>query len=228
MDNSFRKIGFWDNNIINIHKKIVNITDVFSNNTQNKSNLDINSTKRPYPAEKIKESNLTTSEIKTSSQMMRVNYSGEVCAQALYFGQALTARDKSKKQFLLDAAREEKDHLDWCKLRLTELNSHTSILNPIWFLGSVIIGAFAGICGDKWSLGFLAETEFQVTSHLEKHLNNISTNDKKSIAIIEQMREDELKHATSAIDIGAQTLPYAVKDIMRYTAKVMTFTATYI
>lgn len=183
---------------------------------------------RVNPSNKIIQSNLQAKEAKLSSQMMRVNYTGEVCAQALYIGQALAAKCKNKRDFLLHAASEEKDHLVWCKERLQELNSHTSYLNPIWFLGSIGIGAFAGFCGDKWSMGFLAETEYQVTAHLQKHLKNISKNDKKSIAIIEQMCKDELEHATNAIDKGGVELPGFIKNLMKKTAMIMTFSATYI
>lgn len=183
---------------------------------------------RTNPASDVAEVTLTTTERNHSAGLMRVNHVGEVCAQALYRGQALTARLADTRQAMQQAALEEQDHLRWCEQRLQELNSHTSYLNPVWYLGAFTIGAVAGAVGDKWSLGFVAETEYQVVQHLEEHQQNISSNDKKSQAIIEQMRFDEKKHADMAIDAGAAELPAIIKRLMRLSAKVMTTTAYWI
>ena len=154
--------------------------------------------------------------------MMRVNHCGEVCAQALYQGQALTARSQEVRTSMDAAAREEIDHLEWCQQRLGELGSHTSYLNPLWYSGSLGLGLLAGLVGDKWSLGFLAETERQVVRHLEGHLDRLPEGDSKSRAIVEQMKQDEAKHATMALVEGAADLPPAIKVFMTLTAKVMT------
>lgn len=171
---------------------------------------------------------LTPSDQITSAALMRINHSGEVCAQALYLGQAFVVRDKKLAEQLNQAAEEEQNHLNWCRERLTELNSRPSLLNPVWSIGSFCIGALAGLAGDKISLGFLAETENQVTNHLEKHLSKISPDDKKSIAILEKMREDEKKHATHAIALGGVALPKSVCKIMAFCSKIMTTTTKYI
>jgi ubiquinone biosynthesis monooxygenase Coq7 len=170
---------------------------------------------------------LSAAEQAKSAALMRINHSGEVCAQALYLGQAFVARDKKLAKQLYQAADEEQTHLQWCKKRVAELNGKTSLLNPLWALGSFGIGVIAGLAGDKISLGFLAETENQVTHHLEKHLNNISPLDKKSIAILEKMREDEKKHATHAIAMGGVALPKPICKIMTLCSKIMTTTARY-
>mgnify|MGYP000234581100 FL=1 len=140
--------------------------------------------------------NLTEKERQQSIKMMRINHSGEICAQALYQGQALMARNIAQYNNLLQAAAEEATHLKWCKQRLQELNGRTSVLNPLWYAGSYAIGIAAGIAGDKISLGFLAETEYQVTAHIESHLRHLSPNDYKSRAVLRQMRDDdwELRH----------------------------------
>jgi len=185
-------------------------------------------TARENPAKYIKERELTQEQNRHSQGYMRVNHCGEVCAQALYQGQALTARNPSTQQQMQQAALEENDHLAWCESRLIELNSHTSYLNPLWYMGSLLIGITAGIAGDKWSLGFLAETERQVTAHLESHLHALPEDDKKSLSIVEQMASDEKQHAEAAIDAGAAELPDIIKKLMRITAKTMTVTAYYI
>lgn len=171
---------------------------------------------------------LTDTDKQGSIRMMRINHSGEVCAQALYQGQAMFARNKAQFNALMQAAEEENVHLGWCKQRLQELNARTSLLNPVWYAGSFAIGMAAGMAGDKYSLGFLAETEYQVTAHLDKHLAQMSTDDHKSRAILLQMREDELQHATNAVSAGAHELPGAIKTLMRYTAKILTVTAARI
>ncbi len=187
------------------------------------------SSERAHPAAMQPESTtLSDNERKLSAGLMRVNHSGEVCAQALYQGQALTAKSKHVKEQLQKSAEEENDHLAWCEQRLNELKSHTSYLNPLWYIGSFLIGAFAGVWGDRWSLGFIVATEQQVAEHLAKHLQKLPNNDIKSRLIIEQMQEDELHHASVAQSIGAAELPFFVKSLMRQTAKIMTQTAYWI
>lgn len=181
-----------------------------------------------YPASNLDHNDLNHKEHKETICMLRVNHTGEVCAQALYQGQAVFARNNAQYCNLMQAAIEEQDHLNWCARRLDELGGKTSLLNPFWFIGSFTIGAMASALGDKISLGFLAETEFQVTEHLNKHLNKISEHDLRSKAILERMRDDELKHATNAIHNGAADLPYFAKLIMRQCAKVMTTIAARI
>lgn len=159
-----------------------------------------------------------------SARLMRVNHSGEVCAQALYQGQALTARLDQVRERMEQAAREENDHLLWCEQRLQALGSHTSYFNPLFYLGSLALGAGAGLLGDKWSLGFVAETERQVVDHLEDHLQRMSPADKASRAILEQMQRDEAQHGSVAVEAGAAELPSPVKQLMRLMSKVMTHT----
>ena len=157
-----------------------------------------------------------------SAALMRVNHVGEVCAQALYQGQALTSRSDDVREKMQEAADEEIDHLNWCFERIEELDSHTSHLNPLWYAGSFAIGFGAGLAGDKWSLGFLAETERQVVAHLESHLDRLPTEDVLSRAIVSQMVIDETEHAQMAVDNGAAELPEPIKKIMQLSAKVMT------
>jgi len=171
---------------------------------------------------------LSAVEQTASAALMRINHSGEVCAQALYLGQAFVARDKKLALKLYEAAEEEQTHLKWCKQRLIELNAKPSLLNPVWAFGSFGIGLLAGLAGDKISLGFLAETENQVTNHLEKHLNKIAPHDTKSIAILQKMQEDEKKHATQAIVLGGVALPKPICKLMALCSKVMTTAARYI
>lgn len=157
-----------------------------------------------------------------SAALMRVNHVGEICAQALYQGQALTSRSAQVREKMQEAADEEIDHLNWCQSRIEALGGHTSYLNPLWYLGSFSLGVSAGLAGDKWSLGFLAETERQVVKHLESHLHRLPEQDTLSRAIVEQMAIDEAKHATMAEESGAAELPEAIKQFMRITAKIMT------
>ncbi len=185
-------------------------------------------THREYPANNVSEADFSEQEKKRIAGLMRVNHCGEVSAQALYQGQSLTSRNKEVKEKLQQAALEENDHLEWTRNRLDELGSHTSLLNPLWYGGSFAIGAFAGSIGDKWNLGFLAETEHQVVEHLESHLNKLPGGDLRSRAILEQMKIDELKHATTAIEQGAAELPPPVKTLMQAMSKVMTSSAYYI
>jgi len=156
---------------------------------------------------------------------MRVNHSGEVSAQGLYQGQALTAKLPDVRAKMEQAAIEENDHLVWCEQRLKDLDARKSLLNPIWYGGSFLIGATAGLLGDKWSLGFVAETEHQVVRHLDEHLESLSESDERSRAILDQMKIDEAKHATTALHHGGADLPTAVKKIMGLMSKVMTRTA---
>jgi ubiquinone biosynthesis monooxygenase Coq7 len=185
-------------------------------------------TEREYPANNISDAEFSAQEKKHITGLMRVNHSGEVSAQALYQGQSLSSSNREIKEKLQQAALEENDHLNWTRHRINELGGHTSILNPLWYGGSFAIGAFAGALGDKWNLGFLAETEHQVVRHLESHLNKLPGGDLRSRAILEQMKIDELKHATTAIDHGAAEVPPPVKKLMAVMSKVMTSTSYYI
>lgn len=171
---------------------------------------------------------LTSTEKQHIAGCMRVNHSGEVCAQALYQGQAFTARSIEIKMQMAECAEEEVDHLAWCESRLHELDAKRSLLNPIWYVGSFCIGAIAGLIHDRFSLGFIVETENQVAQHLESHIASIPAKDTKTIAILEQMLEDEKQHAHRAQEHGAFTLPAPIQILMRYTAKVMTTLAYYI
>jgi len=183
---------------------------------------------RNNPAAQVQDSGLTAEMAKKSAALMRVNHAGEVAAQALYQGQGLTARDPGVKESMQKSAQEEIDHLVWCQQRLDELGSHSSYLNPVWYLGSFSIGAVAGVCGDKWSLGFVAETERQVVTHLQSHLARLPQADHKSRAILEQMQQDESHHATVAEESGAADLPEPVKKLMSLCSGVMTKTAYWI
>jgi len=157
-----------------------------------------------------------------SLRLMRVNHAGEVAAQALYHGQALTARDPKVKEAMQQAASEEVDHLAWCEARLKELKGRPSFLNPIWYIGSLTIGAFAGALGDNASLGFIAETEKQVESHLRDHLDRLSPKDSRSRAILEQMTRDEIQHGAKATSMGGKALPFPITLAMRATSRLMT------
>jgi len=163
-----------------------------------------------------------------SCALMRINHVGEVCAQALYQGQGLTARNETVQQTLMKAAREETEHLAWTERRIAELGGRKSLLNPLWYSGSFAIGVVAGLLGDKWNLGFLAETEHQVEAHLAGHLQRLPNTDEKSRAIVEQMKMDEASHATMALSHGGAELPLAVKMAMKMGSKVMTSTAFWV
>jgi len=180
------------------------------------------STERPNPADNIKENEMQEGQISHITGLMRVNHTGEVCAQALYQGQALTAKLPKVRENMERAAMEENDHLNWCDTRLKELGSHSSYLNPLWYAGSFAIGATAGLIGDKWSLGFVAETENQVVNHLEDHMQQLPEQDLRSRAILEQMKTDEEQHRVSAINAGGAELPLPIKKIMGLTSKIMT------
>jgi ubiquinone biosynthesis monooxygenase Coq7 len=180
---------------------------------------------RDNPGETAGENELPIQDKAQSLCLMRVNHAGEVCAQALYQGQALTARNQETRAQMRQAAIEENDHLAWCRQRIHQLGGHTSLLNPLWYAGSLAIGAASGLFGDKWSLGFLAETEQQVVRHLDGHLQRLPTADHKSHAILEQMKTDEAKHRDTAQDAGGAALPEPVKKLMTLASRVMTTTA---
>lgn len=183
---------------------------------------------RPHPDVHHAETMLSDDEKRHAAALMRVNHCGEVCAQALYHGQALTAKNPHTSQALLQAAQEETEHLAWCESRIKALGGRTSLLNPLFYASSFVVGATAGALGDKWNLGFLAETERQVGAHLSKHLTELPENDIKSRAVIEQMQVDEAEHAKSAVEHGAAELPKPIKHLMQATSKTMTKTSYYL
>ena len=184
--------------------------------------------KREYPGESVPESYLSRKEKKHVSGLMRVNHAGEISAQALYKAQSLTAIDNKLKGSLKKSAEEEIDHLNWCQRRLDELGTHISYLSPIWYFGSFCIGVVAGFFGDKLNLGFIAETEHQVAEHLNLHIAQLPEHDERSRVILEQMRKDELQHATTAEMSGAQNLPKEIRGLMSLVSKIMTKTAYHI
>jgi ubiquinone biosynthesis monooxygenase Coq7 len=183
---------------------------------------------RASPATGKADAELSAAERELSGRLMRINHTGEICAQALYQGQAATARLPEVRGKMEQAAQEENDHLAWTEERIRELGGHTSYLNPLWYAGSFAIGALTGVIGDKWSLGFVAETEKQVVKHLDDHLQKLPTGDDKSRAILELMRDDEGRHATVAIESGGTELPQPVRQAMRCTSKIMTRTTYWI
>lgn len=176
---------------------------------------------RPCPQPNSEQFELSESDTKKSIELMRINHTGEVCAQALYQGQAITARSSAVKDKMHEAAAEEIDHLEWCESRLETLGGSTSLLNPLWYTSSLAMGTLAGILGDKWSLGFLQETETQVEKHLDDHLDQLPESDHASRAIVAQMKIDEAQHAEMAKENGAAELPRAAKWVMSRTADVM-------
>ena len=183
---------------------------------------------RPHPDAGVAGSELNADEQQLAAALMRVNHSGEICAQALYQGQALTARNPEARAALEQAAAEETDHLAWTAQRIAELGGRLSLLNPLWYAGSFALGAAAGLLGDKWSLGFLAETERQVEGHLAGHLDRLPPQDEKSRAVLEQMKDDEARHARAAIEHGAAELPAPVKLAMKLGSRVMTRSSFWI
>ena len=183
---------------------------------------------RANPAAMHGEADLDAAQRALAARLMRINHAGEIAAQGLYQGQAITARLDDVRERMEQAAGEENDHLAWCAARLRELDSHTSRLDPLWYLGAVSIGALAGIAGDKWSLGFVAETERQVVKHLDEHLQRLPEQDVRSRAILEQMRQDEAGHATVAVEAGGAPLPEPIKRVMGLASKVMTGAAYWI
>ena len=184
---------------------------------------------RPHPDQNIQQTTeLSADEKRHAAALMRINHCGEVCAQALYNGQALTAKNPQTVRALEQASKEETEHLAWCEKRIHELGGRTSILNPIWYAGSFTLGAIAGALGDKWNLGFLAETERQVGAHLNRHLDELPVADDKSRAILEQMKTDEAEHAATAIHLGGAELPSPVKAAMQGMSSVMTSTTYHL
>lgn len=209
-----RYYSAWDQLILHIDEALSSIQS-------------ISASARPNPAANLinQVSVLSKKDRQLSGSLMRINHVGEVCAQALYTGQALTARSKDIKQKLKKAAAEETDHLNWCQQRIHELDTHVSYLNPFWYASALLIGLTAGLWGDKVSLGFLAETEHQVERHLQKHLEKLPLQDRKSRAIVEQMRQEELEHALTAEDAGAVPLPVVIQWSMQGLAKFMSLVA---
>ncbi|MDR3391568.1 MAG: 2-polyprenyl-3-methyl-6-methoxy-1,4-benzoquinone monooxygenase [Sulfuriferula sp.] len=185
-------------------------------------------TVRPLPGKDLLDADLSVAEKKHAASLMRINHVGEVCAQALYQGQALTARNPEAKAALAEAAQEETEHLAWCESRISALGGRKSLLNPVWYASSLAIGMAAGALGDKWNLGFLAETERQVGAHLASHLSELPAADAKSRAVVEQMQVDEARHAETALAHGGAALPMPVKGAMQLMSKVMTKTVYWV
>lgn len=183
---------------------------------------------RPMPGEDQPDADLTDAERQHVAALMRINHVGEVCAQALYAGQAFTARESAVREALEKAAWEETEHLNWTERRIEELGGRKSLLNPLWYAGAWTIGAIAGRLGDPVSLGFVAETERQVEAHLEGHMSQLPASDLRSQAIIDQMKADEVAHAQTALSLGAAELPALAKGAMKVAAKVMTQTAYWV
>jgi ubiquinone biosynthesis monooxygenase Coq7 len=185
-------------------------------------------TVRAMPGETLPEAELSEAERRHATALMRIDHVGEVCAQALYQGQALTCRDPATKEALRQAAWEETEHLNWTERRIAELGGRKSLLNPFWYAGSLAIGVMAGRLGDDWNLGFLAETERQVEAHLDGHLSSLPEPDQRSRAVVDQMKADEIQHAETAIALGARELPLPAKLAMKAMSRVMTSTAYYV
>jgi len=183
---------------------------------------------RKNPSENIAETVLTPEEKKNSIGCMRVNHTGEVCAQALYRGQALVSRSDKTRKLLQKSCEEETDHVAWTKNRLDELQGKISYFNILFYGNSFLIGAIAGLMGDRWSLGFVSETEIQVAKHLQNHLEKLSEKDLRSRAIVLQMHDEELQHEKKAVDAGAVELPFFIKKLMQLHARMMTVTAYFI
>jgi ubiquinone biosynthesis monooxygenase Coq7 len=180
---------------------------------------------RPVPGAELPDAELSETQRRDVAALMRVNHVGEICAQALYQGQAITSRDVRLRDSLEQAAQEEIEHLAWTSQRIDELGGRPSLLNPLWYFGALGMGIAAGLAGDKWNLGFLAETERQVEAHLASHLERVPAEDLRSRAILDQMKTDEMAHATTAVSLGAAELPTPVTTAMRFASKVMTMLA---
>lgn len=181
-------------------------------------------TLRAYPDDGLEEAEMSDAERRHALGLMRINHCGEVCAQALYQGQALTARDPAAREALKQAAWEETEHLAWTERRIAELGGRKSLLNPLWYGGALALGMAAGRLGDRWNLGFLAETERQVEAHLDSHLQSLPNADARSRAIVAQMKADEIEHAETAVRLGASSLPAPVRWTMKLASRVMTKT----
>jgi ubiquinone biosynthesis monooxygenase Coq7 len=185
-------------------------------------------TRRPLPGSEIPEGELSPSERRHAAALMRVNHCGEICAQALYQGQALTSKQAPIRDALRQAAWEETEHLNWTESRIADLGGRKSLLNPLWYGGALTLGIVAGTFGDQWNLGFLDETERQVEGHLDAHLSRLPAADRKSAAVLEQMKRDEISHADTAVRLGAKELPQPVKLAMKWSSRLMTGTAYYV
>lgn len=185
-------------------------------------------TARARPGSELPEADLSETEKRHAAALMRINHCGEICAQALYQGQALTSRNEATRQAMEHAAWQETEHLNWTEKRIEELGGRKSLLNPLWYAGSLAIGLTAGVLGDDWNLGFLEETERQVEGHLDSHLASLPAADVRSREIVGQMKVDEAQHAETAAALGAHQLPLSVKVAMKVMSKVMTSTAYYV
>ncbi len=206
-------------------KRRLSLVDRFIENTDQVLRTlagEANKPSRPSPGTATSDTELNEEQRRRAAGLMRVNHTGEVCAQALYQGQALTARLPDVRDEMEQAAAEEIDHLVWCEERLKQLGSHTSVLNPVWYGLSFTLGAAAGLAGDRWSLGFVAATEERVCSHLEDHLEKLPADDTRSRRIVEQMLEDERRHGEAALEAGGEEFPGQVKRLMGRVATVMT------
>jgi len=213
---TLRHYTFWDRICLGLDQAV----RALSNN--------VKTTGADYPGKETEDYSMNDKERKQSAALMRINHAGEICAQALYHGQGVVSRSNEVQEKMHLAAIEEGDHLFWCKQRLDELGSHPSYLNPLWYAGSFCIGMVAGMIGDKWSLGFVAETERQVIEHLKKHLHTLPANDKRSYTILQQMEADEARHRDEALVLGAQELPNVIKKGMSFTSKIMVKTAYWV
>jgi len=223
MDNDFRQTTIADRFIGELDRALNNIfCKQRSSRPYPAQMLDCGSDEGHAESETKATTELSNEQKKKAASLMRVNHAGEMAAQALYQGQSLTARDPSLSDKLKHASLEEADHLNWCRNRLEELGEKPSLFDPLWYAGSFSIGMAAGIAGDRWNLGFLAETEHQVVRHLQDHLERLPENDARSRAIVEQMKIDEQGHADLAEHLGAAELPKPVKNMMQLTSKVMT------
>jgi ubiquinone biosynthesis monooxygenase Coq7 len=211
-----RQYSFWDRLCLGIDQAVRALTD------------NAKTTGALFPAKDVPEAPLDQTQRKKSAALMRINHAGEICAQALYHGQGVVSRSPEVQEKMHRAAIEEGDHLTWCRQRLDELDSHPSYLNPVWYVGSFCIGMAAGIVGDKWSLGFVAETEKQVLRHLKGHLHVLPKQDQRSYQILLQMESDEAKHHDEAIALGAKELPENVKKGMSLVSKIMVKTAYWV
>jgi 3-demethoxyubiquinol 3-hydroxylase len=188
----------------------------------------VHGSNRVSPAAAVAEADLDSEEKRHAAALMRVNHVGEVCAQALYQGQVITARDAVARDAFTQAAREEEDHLAWSGERIAELGGRPSLLNPLWYAGSFAIGVTAGLLGDRWNLAFLAETERQVEEHLTGHLDALPVEDRRTRAVVEAMRADEAKHRETALQMGAADLPSPARTMMRLASKLMTTVAYHV
>jgi len=212
-----RQLSSIDRLILGIDRVVQTLTDTPMHATEGNHHAP-----RPSPAEAMLETELSEGERRHAGGLMRVNHTGEVCAQALYQGQGLTAKLPQVRAEMEKAAAEEADHLVWCKQRLEELDSHTSYLNPLWYGLSFALGAGAGLVGDKVSLGFVAATEERVCAHLEAHLEQLPAADRKSRAVVKQMLDDEARHADAALDAGGLDFPAPIKAVMSLVSRAMT------